>query len=173
MRRTRGAASAGCCRTRRRTGARRPMTDSRAGQLEFLLKIQRLLDEGDFVATYKFALLNALADISVESNVSPGRGLTVPLGRVAEKFIEYYWTQSRPYRAIDGRAAILKQNTGRQAAVINAVAGLQQKIPTLAAARNSRNWAQLRRRVTRTIDTMPLWKLQNIGGDTDEFLYRR
>jgi hypothetical protein len=32
------------------------------GELEFLRKLQRLLAEGDFVATYKFALLNALAD---------------------------------------------------------------------------------------------------------------
>ena len=34
--------------------------------LEFLRKIQRLLSEGEFVATYKFALLQALADLSVE-----------------------------------------------------------------------------------------------------------
>jgi hypothetical protein len=35
-------------------------------QLRFLFKIQRLLGEGSFTASYKFALLNALADIAVE-----------------------------------------------------------------------------------------------------------
>src|ERR1700738_2246052 len=35
-------------------------------QLEFLSKIQRLLGEGQFTATYKYALLLAIADICVE-----------------------------------------------------------------------------------------------------------
>lgn len=148
------------------------MTDRQVSELEFLLKIQRILDEGDFVATYKFALLNALADISVESDVGPGQSLVIPLSAIAEKFIEYYWMQARPYRAIDGRAAVLKQNTGRQAAVINAVIRLQQKSPTLSAARNAGAWPGLCRQVSAIVDKMPLWKLQNVGGEVDEFLYR-
>lgn len=147
------------------------MTDP-VTELEFLLKVQRILDEGDFVATYKFALLNALADISVESDVGTGQGLVIPLSAIAEKFVGYYWIQSRPYRAIDGRAAVLKQNTGRQAAVINAVVKLQQKAPTLGAARHTPDWRRLCRRVSGIIDQMPLWKLQNVGGEVDEFLYR-
>jgi hypothetical protein len=39
---------------------------SAASDLDFLRKIQRLLSEGEFVATYKFALLQALADLSME-----------------------------------------------------------------------------------------------------------
>ena len=35
-------------------------------QVKFLVNIQRLLAEGQFVATYKYALLLALADIAVE-----------------------------------------------------------------------------------------------------------
>jgi hypothetical protein len=35
-------------------------------QLEFLSGIQRLLSEGQFTATYKYALLLAIADICVE-----------------------------------------------------------------------------------------------------------
>lgn len=42
------------------------MSERAIGELEFLRKLQRLLAEGDFVATYKFALLNALADMSLE-----------------------------------------------------------------------------------------------------------
>ena len=36
-------------------------------QLKFLTNLQRLLAEGQFVATYKYALLLALADIAIES----------------------------------------------------------------------------------------------------------
>jgi hypothetical protein len=35
-------------------------------QLDFLTHLQRLLTEGGFVASYKFALLLALADTAVE-----------------------------------------------------------------------------------------------------------
>ncbi len=35
-------------------------------EVEFLLNIQKLLSEGLFTATYKFALLTALSDLSVE-----------------------------------------------------------------------------------------------------------
>lgn len=47
------------------------MTESPIKELEFLSKLQRLIDEGDFTSTYKFALLNALADLSVEKKLEP------------------------------------------------------------------------------------------------------
>lgn len=34
-------------------------------QIQFLQQLQRILSDGGFVATYKFALLHALADLSV------------------------------------------------------------------------------------------------------------
>ena len=37
-------------------------------QLDFIAYIQRLLVEGDFSATYKLALLHAIADICVEQH---------------------------------------------------------------------------------------------------------
>jgi hypothetical protein len=45
------------------------VTGAPIGEISFLRKLQRLLAEGDFVATYKFALLKALADCA--SNASP------------------------------------------------------------------------------------------------------
>jgi hypothetical protein len=44
-------------------------------QIQFLIKIQRLLGEGRFVASYKFALLQALADLSVEKGDDSGEPL--------------------------------------------------------------------------------------------------
>ena len=45
---------------------------SAEAQLAFLAKLQRLFAEGDFTATYKFALLIALADIAVEIGSDDG-----------------------------------------------------------------------------------------------------
>jgi hypothetical protein len=44
------------------------MTDV-SGELEFLTKLQRILNEGVFVASYKYALLLALAELSVERDL--------------------------------------------------------------------------------------------------------
>lgn len=71
------------------------MTDP-VTELEFLLKIQRVRDEGDFVATYKFALLNALADISVESDV--GAGQVAGLRRLARGGFDHQQRRGLPIR---------------------------------------------------------------------------
>ncbi len=44
-------------------------------QLAFLAKLQRLFAEGEFTATYKFALLIALADLAVECGRDDGNAL--------------------------------------------------------------------------------------------------
>jgi hypothetical protein len=46
-------------------------------QLKFLTNLQRLLAEGQFTATYKYALLLALADIAVETDDDSGESLDV------------------------------------------------------------------------------------------------
>jgi hypothetical protein len=62
-------------------------------QVRFLVNVQRLLDEGSFVATYKFALLLALADIAVESGNDTGEPFAISTKQIAEKFVQYYWRQ--------------------------------------------------------------------------------
>ena len=42
------------------------MIPSADQQLGFLSKLQRLFAEGDFTATYKYALLIAMADLAIE-----------------------------------------------------------------------------------------------------------
>ncbi len=63
-------------------------------EVEFLVNLQRLLTEGQFVATYKYALLMALADIAVEEGTDAGAPLAISTRAIAEKFILYYWRQS-------------------------------------------------------------------------------
>jgi hypothetical protein len=89
-------------------------------QIRFLANLQRLLDEGSFVASYQFALLLALADLSIEHGDDSGLPLTVSTEDIAEKFIEYYWRQTVPYPSpIDAR--VLQQNTGKQAAILDLI----------------------------------------------------
>ena len=132
-----------------------------------------MLNEGDFSATYKFALLNALADLSVEREPAADGTLVLPLSAIAEKFIEFYWPQARPFDAVHGDATVLLQNTGRQAAVLTTLVEQHAKHCTLGVARRSNEWPDLVNRVSRIILVMPLWKLQTVGSDTDEFLYQR
>jgi hypothetical protein len=72
-------------------------TPSAEAQLVFLTKLQRLFAEGDFTATYKFALLIALADLAVELGTDDCEPLRLPNRAIAGKFIEQYWQQTAPY----------------------------------------------------------------------------
>jgi hypothetical protein len=110
-------------------------------QIRFLLNVQRLLTEGQFTATYKFAL---------------------PAESIAEKFIEYYWRQAVPFLG----QGVLSQNTGQPPVVITLLASARDRHgDNLAMAkRDSRAWGELVRAITSSIRKMPLPKLQNVGG---------
>ena len=73
------------------------MPQSSDEQLQFLVNLQRLLDEGQFVASYKFALLLALADLAIEQGDESGGPLQLSTEAIAGKFIQYYWRQAVPY----------------------------------------------------------------------------
>ena len=67
-------------------------------QVQFLRNIQRLLAEGLFVASYKFALVHALADLAVVKGDGSGAPLNLDTKDIAAKFVELYWRQCRPRR---------------------------------------------------------------------------
>ena len=127
------------------------------------MNIQRLLDEGLFVASYKFALLLALADLSVESGDDSGVPLTLTVEQIAEKFIQYYWRQATPYTT-PAQARILQQNTGKQAAILNALRDSRRAHGgSVATVMKQREWKALVRDVATAGPVMPLWNLQTIG----------
>lgn len=140
--------------------------------IRFLQDIQALLEDGQFVATYKFALLIALADLAVESGVIDDRPIELPVRSIAEKFIEYYWQQSAPFMGGDA-ARVLQQNTGGQAAVVGALVNLRtagfSSLPQLRAKPLS--WNAAVKRVARIVRDMPLFRLQYVGGTLRPFLY--
>src|SRR5262245_910123 len=94
-------------------------------QVQFLRNLQRLLSEGLFVASYKFALLHALADLAVLKGDDSGAPLDLATKYIAVKFVELYWRQCRPLQ-VGSTGMILQQNTGKQAAVISQIAKSQQ-----------------------------------------------
>jgi hypothetical protein len=56
-------------------------------QLVFLTKIQRLFTEGDFTATYKFALLISIADYAVQNGDVGGDELLIPNREIGKRFV--------------------------------------------------------------------------------------
>lgn len=151
-------------------------TPTEGFQLDFLRKLQRLFNEGQFTATYKFALLNALADLAVEGEDDVDGAMTLGLDRIAEKLIELYWRHSLPYPVAASSAdgdGLLLQNTKGQAAVLTHLHNIrrQHNVHTLAALRAHRDWKAIVRRTRQTLLDMPLWKLQVISGQHENFLY--
>src|SRR5215471_18763475 len=139
-------------------------------QIRFLVNLQRLLDEGLFVASYKFALLLSLADLSVERGDDSGKALPLTTEAIAEKFVHYYWRQAMPYPAAKA-AAILRQNTGQQAAILNIVRQAREHHgDSITAMMTQRGrWTAIVREVARIVRIMPLWKLQTVGREQLDF----
>ena len=146
-------------------------------QLAFLTKLQRLFAEGDFTATYKFALIIALADLAVELGADDGDALQLSNHSIASKFIELYWQQTAPYSTDRAGAepGVLAQNNGAPAAVIKGIIDFRQHYPiaTAQSACSTPGYAALVQRVAQTVSAQPLNYLQNLGGQTDPFLYNR
>ncbi len=142
------------------------------GQLAFLRSLQRLLDEGNFTSSYKFALLHAIADLCLIRGDDSGAELVLSTAEIAEQFVRLYWPQAVPYPAGDNER-ILSQNTGRQALVVRELAERHNRYEgsLVELERNRSDWGELRRKVEQTVRKMPLWKLQTVGSERLEFLY--
>lgn len=143
-------------------------------QLEFISFIQRILSEGDFVATYKYALLNAIADICVEKfEISGNKSLKIDLNILAEKLLQLYWHHAMPFSEHkSGPDALLKQNSGAQSKVITVLYECQQNnIRSLVQLKRSSYWLESYRAALNTLKTGPLWRLQVLAKQEECFLY--
>lgn len=145
-------------------------------QLQFLGKLQRLFSEGDFTATYKFALLISLADLAVELGNDTSQELVLTNRQLGARFISLYWKHCLPYgnRNSNG-AAILIQNHGAQAAVVSVISAFRERtgLSSLQLASAHPDFRALLTSVSQTVSAQPLAYLQNFGGGSDEFLYER
>jgi|SRR5471030_451423 len=155
----------------------RPPIPSAEEQLRFLTNIQRLFAEGDFTATYKFALLIAFADLAVELGADDGQVLELTIRQIGDRFIQMYWRQSIPFGTgrTDAVPGVLIQNNGPQTAVVSAIEAFRIKSGSITyqLARTHPAYKALLTTVTATVSAHPLNFLQNFGGMTNEFLYER
>jgi hypothetical protein len=69
-------------------------------QVLFLRNIQRLLGEGLFVASYKYVLLHALADLVVITGDDSGAPLELETQEIAAQYIELYWRLARVFVSV-------------------------------------------------------------------------
>ena len=145
-----------------------------AEQVAFLQHLQRLLSDGSFVATYKFALLHALADLAVLHGDDSGAELTLSRRDIAAEIIKLYWRQAFPFRGGDeGGPHVLKQNTGRQAAILRKILEAQERGgPSLVGnRRRAEAWERLVREVGEIVWDDPRKRLQTVGSESLPFLY--
>lgn len=154
------------------------MPPSSEFQLQFLNKVQLLLESGKFTSTYKFALLIALTNVAVEKGNDSGAALDVDLNDVAREFLSLYWSQARPYKSI-GSTLLQNREVNKPARIISLLA------PEVAVSASQ--YARLRRynkprdtlvnRARRLIVKFPLKHLQHFESisdqkySRDQFLY--
>jgi hypothetical protein len=148
-------------------------TDTTRDVIAFGERLLTLLDQGSFVATYKYAVLLGLIDLCLEKTSRHGVAPdSVTTRQLAEKVVELYWPQTAEFR---GRT--LKQNAGRQARIVSDVlafrASLADPSVTLDRARREApsRFERLVHSVEWTLILMPLPRLQVMGRHTERLVY--
>ena len=136
-------------------------------------RLLALLDQGSFVATYKYAVLLGLMDLCIEKadrhGVAPD---SVTTRQLAQKVLELYWPQTEVFR---GRT--LKQNSGRQARIVSDIMTFREALPDpsvpLQRARleDPARFDRLLREVEWMLILMPLPRLQAVGGHAEPLIY--
>lgn len=142
----------------------------------FAQRLLQLLDEGRFVATYKFAVLLGLLEVLTENTGRKGRPPdTIATRALAEAVVEIYWPHTRPF----GRKGTLCQNQSGQAEIVTLIARFREHTIGDASLPIGRaRWqapeafVKLVRAVEWKLIEMPLGKLQLIGNQYDPFIYR-
>jgi len=155
-----------------------PNTTRDRGAITFAENVLQLLDRGGFVATYKYAVLLALIDLCLEGTTKTGQPPDMVTTRqVAEKVVELYWPQTRPFTAHGVTSAVLRQNTGSQAKIVSDILrfkeGLDVPEASVHTARRARPeaFSSLVDSVEWTLILMPLPRVQNLGGQRLQVLY--
>jgi hypothetical protein len=143
-------------------------------QLNFINYIQRLLVEGDFSATYKYALLHAIADCCIEMAIdNENDELIISFDALVDKMIILYWHHASPFSdAQTGQDGLLFQNAGSQSKVITELYFCQQQnIRTINALKQSQYWQPIYKATLQTLKDGPLWRLQKLAKVDECFLY--
>ena len=143
--------------------------------IAFAEKVLALLHQGAFTATYKYAVLIGLIDLSLEGFTAAGAPPDMVTTRqLAEVVTRLYWPQVMPFEG-----EVLRQNTGNSPAkILTLIAQARTRLGdggSMSAARARRHapgeYERLVREVEWKLVEMPLGKLQQFGGQQDRFIY--
>ena len=157
-----------------------PLTGS-TDAAAFSERILQLLDQGRFTATYKFAVLLALIDVCLQHSTSSGAApVSLPTRSLAERVLELYWPHTAPYSARQNPAGkVLVQNTAGQAEIVGYIARFRERWAPDPSAPLSRARYSAVGRYDKLVDQiewklieMPLPRLQQVGDQEIDFLYR-
>jgi len=145
-------------------------------QLNFLRRIQWLLESSSYTSTYKFALLMATANLAIESGVNDDRECSISYQQLAEQFIQLYWIQVLPFSDQSSDSVLRQSSTTGQASVINSILNLQHKTQTtsltIARTQNTKLWQSTIKDIASTIKKYPARYLQSAEDNVSrEFLY--
>ena len=144
--------------------------------LEVGARVADLLATGRRVSTFELAALSALVQHCLEHPTGPDDGLDVPIPDLADRVVDLYWPQVRPF----GGAGVLRQNEQGGRSVLDAVAELRAEataagLSTPSQLRVARPGllARARRGLSITLAQQPLFALQKTGGGAPgtPFLY--
>jgi hypothetical protein len=152
------------------------------GPIALAERILALLEEGRFTATYKYAVLLALIDLSLEKTSRDGSAPDmITTLELARKVVEIYWPHCTPYH---GRAegSVLRQSGGgrdSQAEIVARIARFRGKSapdPSSPIGRARLAAPVAFERVVRFVEwkliEMPLPRVQQFGHGYDPFLYQ-
>ncbi|WP_158768211.1 HNH endonuclease [Paraglaciecola sp. L1A13] len=153
-------------------------------RIEFISYIQRLLENTETSSTYKFALLHALADLCIESDISKKPKLKIEVDDLVERIFSLYWQHAKPFKIdssetndskeIISRESILHQSTNKEPTVIKTIRTLKGRGGdnlTVAKKLNEKKWVELFNSAKKSIREGPLWRLQLIENNIVPFLY--
>lgn len=140
----------------------------------FAERLINLLDQGTFVATYKYAVLLGLLDLCLEFTQKDGSAPDMLTTRqLAEKVVELYWPQTMAYSGIT-----LRQNMGQQARIIKDILQFRNALPDFslplfqARQLDPCGFDRLVQQVEWTLILMPLPRLQIVGRENSPVLYQ-
>lgn len=153
--------------------------DHRIDLVGFAERLLALLDEGKKTATYKYAVLLGLMDLSLERVNSEGRApQSVSTHDLARKVVQLYWPHTVAFVPEISQAPLI-QNSGQQAKIIRLICDFRHhegvdSSASLTRARESHpnEFVRLIREVEWVLALMPLPKLQRIGVASEPFIYR-
>lgn len=137
-------------------------------------RLLRVIDEGRRTSTYKLALLAALIDLAASR---PGVS-TVPTRVLAERVLESYFDQCRPFTGADGSRHDLKQITAQASALVDTARDLRsladrERLGTLSGVQATvpDEYASAVDAVEATLVRYPILRLQVVGSSEVPFLY--